>query len=58
MPRALAAKHDVVAGLFQLFSQWGPDASVNLCIFILIWTLTALGALALVAVLWWALNCG
>jgi hypothetical protein len=41
-----------------LFSQWGPDASVNLCIFILIWTLTALGGLALVAVLWWALNCG
>jgi hypothetical protein len=46
----------VVAGLFQFFSQWGPDASVNLCIFILIWALTALGALALGAVLWWALN--
>jgi hypothetical protein len=46
----------LVAGLFQFFGQWGPDASVNLCIFILIWALTALGALALGAVLWWALK--
>jgi hypothetical protein len=46
----------LVAGLFQFLGRWGPDTSVNLCGFVLIWGLTALGAFALGAVLWWALK--
>jgi hypothetical protein len=42
----------LVAGLSQFLGQWGPDASVNLCGIVPIWTLAALGAFALGAVLW------
>jgi hypothetical protein len=44
------------AGLFQFLGRWGSDASVNRSGFELIWVFAALAALALGAVLWWALK--